>query len=93
MDTVKTDSLSISKSQGSINNKRKKRVVTYTFTFDKNKILTVEVNTRTNMLFVNLMGDYPRGTTGVLGSPYNPGQIGSDGTNMTEASVNEFVGS
>lgn len=91
VDKVKTDSLSINKSQGSINNKRKKRIVTYTFTFDENKILTVEVNTRTKMLFVNLMGDYPRGTTGVLGSPYNPGQIGRDGTNMTEASVNEFV--
>jgi len=87
VDSVKTNSLSVTKSFTNL----KRKIIIYEFVFDNNKMLSVKVNTMSHMLYVNLKGDYPKGTAGILGSPLNPGWFLRDGTNATGMNVNEFV--
>ena len=51
----------------------------------------VRANTRTNMLFITLGGNYPEGTVGVLGSPHKPGMFARNGTDMADQDINQFV--
>jgi len=66
------------------------KVLLYDFLFDAEKRLEVTVNTRTQMIYVSLSGNYPH-TEGILGSSYNPGLFARDGTNMLIKDVNMFV--
>ena len=69
----------------------KKRNVQYEIVFNKDKVLIVRANTRTNMLFITLSGNYPEGTVGVLGSPHKPGMFARNGTDMADQDINQFV--
>lgn len=90
-ESFKTNSLSVTRSIAKSSARLKKKIVVYDFVIDSDKMFSVEVNTRTQMVYVNLKGDYPQGTTGILGSPQDPGQFLRDGTNVTGQDVNEFV--
>jgi len=68
----------------------RKNVVLYNFDFGNKRKLEVEANMRTEMLYITLVGVYPRGTVGLLGSPHSPGMFARNGTNMTGMDVNTF---
>jgi len=90
-ESVKTNSLSVIRSNHRSSARLKKKIVVYDFVIDSDKMLSIEVNTRTHMIYVNVKGNYPQGTVGILGSPLNPGQFLRDGTNVTGRDINEFV--
>lgn len=90
-ESVKTNSLSVTRSITKSSATLKKKTVVYDFVIDSDKMLSVEVNTRTHMVYVTVKGDYPQGTAGILGSPLAPGQFLRDGTNVTGQDVDEFV--
>lgn len=71
--------------------KLNKKIILYEFVFDEDKKLDITVNTRTEMVYVSLSGNYPEDTIGILGSPYRPGLFARDGTDMTGKDVNKFV--
>ena len=68
----------------------KKKKLTHKFVFDGDKNMEVTTNTRTQMIYVSLSGNYPNATKGILGSPSKPGFYGRDGTDMN-GDINAFV--
>ena len=68
----------------------KKKKVIYNFILDGDKYVEVTANKRTQMIFLNLHGNYSSETKGILGSPANPGFFGRDGKAM-QGDVNLFV--
>ena len=85
VESLQTETFKVTKS------KLKKKIMQYEFVFDENTIFEVKVNTRGQMIFVNLKGEYPEGTVGILGSPHNPGLFSRDGTLMTKKEIDAFV--
>jgi len=90
-ESVQTESLTVTKTVTKSFSKLKKMIVEYDFVFDNNKMLQVRVNTRTNMIYTTLNGNFPKETVGILGSPHHPGQFARNGTSMAGKDVNEFV--
>lgn len=68
-----------------------KQIINYVFDFGDGKLLEVKSNTRNNMVFANMSGNFPKGTVGLLGSPQEPGLFARDGTDMNAGDVNEFA--
>jgi len=69
-----------------------KLIIIYLFNFGDGKLLEVKANTRSNMVFTNMSGDFPKGSVGLLGSPVEPGLFARNGTtNMHVDDVDEFV--
>ena len=85
VESLQTETFKVTKS------KLKKKIMQYEFVFDENTIFEVKVNTRGQMIFVNLKGEYPEGTVGILGSPHNPGLFSRDGILMTKKEIDAFV--
>ena len=87
VESIRTEVLTVVKSTSA----SKRSVVAHDFVFDKETRLQVRVNTRTQMVYTTLSGNYPKGTVGLLGSPHNPGLITRDGIVMTNENVNKFA--
>ena len=69
----------------------KKKMMLYKFVIEKDKTLEVKVNKRTRMIFTTVKGNFPNGTVGLLGSPYNPGVYGRDGRKMDKQNINAYA--
>jgi len=85
VESVNKDSLIVSSTR------IKERIILYKFVFDEDKNLEVKVNTRSEMIFVSLSGNYPKDTFGLLGSPHRPGLFARGGSDMIDEDINAFV--
>jgi len=82
---VQQQSLTVAKSNLNGNN------ILYVFLIDGDKKLEIKVNTRTQMIFTSLSGNYSQNTEGILGSPHQPGFISRKGDHISSANVNAFA--
>jgi len=91
VESISTDKMTVEKSTLKSFSSLQKKILLYKFIFGGDKVLEVKINTRTNIIDTTLSGNYPKETTGIVGSPTKPGLVSREGENMNDKDVNTFM--
>lgn len=68
-----------------------RRLITnYWFHLGEGKKINIRANNRNKMLFVNMSGAFPEGTSGLLGSPHEKELLFRDGTTVMKKKEGQF---